>query len=87
MQTLNPTISTRRLKPHAENARGMLVSAFESQAGIRYRELTRKTGLAHGVLSNHIKIMERQKRIIVKRSNGAIRFILVVLNAPSPFFL
>jgi|SRR5581483_705067 len=74
MQTLNTTISSRRLKPHAETAREMLVSAIESHAGIRYRELTRKTGLTHGVLSNHIKVMERQKRIIVKRNNGATRF-------------
>ena len=74
MQTLNSTISARRLKPHVEIARVMLVSAIESHAGIRYRELTRKTGLTHGVLSNHIKIMERQKRIIVKRNNGATRF-------------
>ena len=75
MQTVkDPMISTRRLKPQAENARGILVAVIEFQAGIRYRELVRKTGLTHGVLSNHIKIMERQKRIIVKRNNGATRF-------------
>lgn len=52
----------------------MIVSVVHSQVGISYRELTRATKLAHGTLSHNIKMLERQKRIRVRRDKGSTRF-------------
>lgn len=72
MQVLYNTVS-RRLRPHAEEARSRILSVIQSHAGIRYTELAHKTGLAHGTLSHHIKILQRQRRIMVRRGKGSTR--------------
>lgn len=51
--------------------RHMIMSCIQSNAGIRYSELSRKTGLAHGTLSHHIRMLERHKRIVVRRDSGS----------------
>jgi predicted transcriptional regulator len=38
--------------------------------GIRYRELLQLTGLANGVLTYYLKILERSKQIRVKRQSS-----------------
>lgn len=73
MQILHSTLS-RRLRLQGEERRKRIVSLVQSCAGIRYSELVWKTNLAHGTLSHHIKILERQKRIRVRRDNGSTRF-------------
>lgn len=60
----------RRLGVQGEESRCIILSAIQSHSGLRYRELARRTGLANGALSHHIKILERQKRIVVKRYKG-----------------
>jgi predicted transcriptional regulator len=67
-------VSSRRLRPQSETTRAMIVSLIQSQPGIRYRELVRITKLAHGTLSHNIKILERQRRIIIRRDRGCTRF-------------
>lgn len=74
MQTLHPVIISRRLRPQGEQARNMIMSVIESQAGIRYRELARKTKMVHGTLTHHTKILLRQKRIRARRDNGSTWF-------------
>lgn len=72
MQVLYNPIS-RRLRPQGEETRHTIVSYIQTNAGIRYNELSRGTGLAHGTLSHHIKMLERQKRIVVRRNSGSTR--------------
>jgi predicted transcriptional regulator len=72
LQILYNTVS-RRLRPQGEETRYRIVCLMQSHAGIRYSQLSRKTGLAHGTLSHHIKILERQKRIVVRRDSGSTR--------------
>ena len=75
MQTLcPPTILSRRLRPQGEEARNMIMSIIQSHAGIRYRELARNTKMAHGTLSHHVKMLQRQKRIRVRRDKGTTWF-------------
>lgn len=45
----------------------MLLKYINNNTGIRYRELLRKTNLANGVLSYHLRILERSKNIKVYR--------------------
>ena len=52
----------------------MIASTIQSQAGIRYSELALKTKLAHGTLSHHIKILERQRVIGSRRDEGSTCF-------------
>jgi len=73
MQTLAPTLSIRRLRPQGERTRLTIASVIWEVPGIRYRELARTTKLAHGTLSHHIKILQRQRRIIVRRDSGSTR--------------
>ena len=40
--------------------------------GVRYRELLRLTGLANGVLSYHLKILEESRRIKVNRDENRV---------------
>lgn len=53
-----------------------IVNFIFSSPGIRYNELRRITGLSNGVLSYHIKILERMGRILVdrKEKNNTTRF-------------
>jgi predicted transcriptional regulator len=67
-------VSSRRLRPQAEITRAMIMSLIQSQPGIRYRELVRITRLAHGTLSHNIKILERQRRIRIRRDRGSTCF-------------
>jgi predicted transcriptional regulator len=67
-------ISSRRLRPEAETTRAMILSPIQSQPGIRYRELVRITKLAHGTLSHNIKMLERQRRIRIRRDRAYTRF-------------
>ena len=57
----------RRPKEQGEETRRMILSAIQSCSGLRYSELARMTGLANGTLSHHIKILQIQKQIEVKR--------------------
>lgn len=66
--------ASRRLRPQAEAARIRIVSIIESHTGIRYSELARMTNLADGTLSHHVKILQRQGRIRVRRDSGSTRF-------------
>ena len=66
----NQVSSLRRLRPHAETRRARIVSIIQSRPGIRYRELVRITKLAHGTLSHNVRILERQKRIRIRRDGG-----------------
>jgi len=44
-----------------------LLKYINNKPGIRYRQLLRKSNLANGVLSYHLKILERSKNIKVHR--------------------
>lgn len=66
-------IASRKLRPQAEEARSRIIALLQSHAGIRYNELARMTNLAHGTLSHHIKILQRQGRIRVRRDSGSTR--------------
>jgi predicted transcriptional regulator len=65
--------SSRRLRPHGEEARSKIMSVIQCYAGIRYSELARKTNLAHGTLSHHIKMLQRQRRIRVRKNGSSTR--------------
>jgi DNA-binding transcriptional ArsR family regulator len=69
-----PTIVSRRLRPRGEEEINMIMSVIESHAGIRYSELARKTKMAHGTLSHHIKMLLRQKKIRVRRDKQSTWF-------------
>lgn len=60
-------VTPRRLRFHGEERRERITSLVQSYMGMRYCELARRTGLAHGTLTHHINILERQKRLIVRR--------------------
>jgi predicted transcriptional regulator len=70
-QVLYNHVSSRRLRSQAEITRTRIESIIESQPGIRFRELVRMTKLAHGTLSHNIKILERQRRIRIRRDRGS----------------
>jgi predicted transcriptional regulator len=70
----NQVSSSRRLRPHGKIMRAMIVSVIQSRPGIIYRELVRITKLAHGTLSHNVKILERQRRIRIRRDRGSTRF-------------
>lgn len=65
--------TSRRLRPEAGQARSRIIAIVQSHAGIRYSELVRMTNLAHGTLSHHIKILQRQGRIRVRRDSSSTR--------------
>ena len=58
------------------NIKDKLIKFIESSPGIRYRELSRATGLSNGVLSYHLCILESDGKIIVDRreKNNTTRF-------------
>ena len=45
-----------------------LVRVIEDSPGIRFREIMRRTGMKNGVLSHHLRALERAGRIRVARS-------------------
>jgi predicted transcriptional regulator len=73
-QAICNDVSSGRLRPQAEITRAMIVSLIQSQPGIRYRELVRITKLAHGTLSHNINILERQRKIRIRRDRRCTRF-------------
>lgn len=44
-----------------------LMQVIEDRPGIRFREIMRQTGMKNGVLSHHLRILERTGRIRVMR--------------------
>jgi predicted transcriptional regulator len=70
-QALYSHVSSTRLRSQAEITRTRIESIIQSQPGIRYRELVRMTKLAHGTLSHNIKMLERQRRIRIRRDKGS----------------
>jgi predicted transcriptional regulator len=51
-----------------------LIKHIEQNPGIRYRELSRLTGYAHGVLSYHLVELQRVKAILIERKSRQTRF-------------
>jgi hypothetical protein len=51
---------------------GIILNLIIKNPGIRYRELLLLTGLCNGVLSYHIKKIEKSKKLIVIRENRRI---------------
>jgi hypothetical protein len=54
---------THKMKRHTI----FLGDESKSSPGIRYRELQRATGFANGVLAYHLKILEKSRRMKVKK--------------------
>ena len=50
----------------------MIFKIINNAPGIRYRELLRSTGFAHGVLSYNLKKLEKKKLIRIKRLSSAM---------------
>lgn len=67
-------VTPRRLRFHGEERRDRIMSLVQSYMGMRFSELANRTGFAHGKLTHHMNILERQKRVIVKRSGGSTWF-------------
>ncbi len=51
-----------------------LLEYVEAMPGIRYKELARMTGMAHGVLSYHLAFLEKSGHIKVERKIGSTRY-------------
>ncbi len=52
--------------------RSKILKQIVLNPGVRYRELLRLTGLANGVLSYHLKILEESRRIKVNRDENRV---------------
>lgn len=52
----------------------MLLSLVEKNPGIRYRELLRMTGLANGVLTYHLHVLEKANKVRVERQSRITRY-------------
>ena len=50
-----------------DESKSCLLKHINNSPGIRYRELLRATGFANGVLTYHLKILEKSRRIKVNR--------------------
>jgi predicted transcriptional regulator len=57
----------RRALSLTDNTNSILLDHIDRSPGIRYRELQRETGIAHGRLEYHLKILEDLKKIKVSR--------------------
>lgn len=52
----------------------ILLELIETISGIRYNQLSRLTGFAHGVLSYHLKSLTKRRAIRVIREPGVTSF-------------
>jgi predicted transcriptional regulator len=57
---------------YLSNKSKTILNHINRTPGIRYRQLLRSTGLARGVLSCHLKKLEKKKVIRVKRPSSAM---------------
>ena len=55
----------------------VILGAIESNPGIHFRGIMRKTGLMNGVLSHHLAKLERNNLIIARRRPRTVRFYSV----------
>jgi predicted transcriptional regulator len=60
------------VKVKDNDTKNTLLAYINSIPGIRYRELLRLTGLANGVLTYYLKILERSKQVRVKRQSSSM---------------
>lgn len=62
------------VKTQAKNRRGKLTELIEKNPGISFRDVMRLTNLKNGVLSHHLRILEKTKSIKVERHPRQTRF-------------
>lgn len=65
-------ISSDRALGHPMRQR--LHTVIGARPGVRYRELAEETGLAHGVLTHHLRLLEKTRHIVARRDAGVTRF-------------
>lgn len=58
----------------ASGARERLHATVAAHPGIRFRELSRLTGLADGVLTHHLRVLERTRHVVARRDAGIVRY-------------
>jgi DNA-binding transcriptional ArsR family regulator len=58
----------------------LLMKHIEQAPGIRYRELLRMTGLANGVLTYHLAVLEKTKMIKVNRQSRVSRYYPISIS-------
>lgn len=56
------------------DTKALLLEIIEQNAGIRYRELLRMTGLVNGVLTYHLAALEKSDRIRADRESRMTRY-------------
>ena len=64
------TTAARTIKINENKSK--ILKHIVKNPGVRYRELLRLTGLANGVLSYHLKILEESRRIKVNRDENRV---------------
>lgn len=69
-----------RARETGKNARELIISIVDQCPGIRFRKLLRLTGLSDGSLSYHVKVLERQGKLKVSRTNRVTHFCSVKLD-------
>jgi predicted transcriptional regulator len=74
--------TTNKGNDKIDNSKKMLLTYIDKTPGIRYKELSRLTGLNNGVLSYHLSVLEKLYWIKVDRQNSRITRYYTV-NIPS----
>ncbi|MGH1569074.1 MAG: winged helix-turn-helix transcriptional regulator [Nitrosopumilus sp.] len=62
------------VKISAKNRRTKLTELIEKNPGIQFRDIMRQTKLKNGVLSHHLRILEKTESILVERVPRQTRF-------------
>ena len=62
------------VKIRAKNRRTKLTELIEKNPGIQFRDIMRQTKLKNGVLSHHLRILEKTESILVERVPRQTRF-------------
>ena len=65
----------------------LLLKTIEQNPGIRYRELSRMTGLVNGVLSYHLAALEKSDMIRVDRESRSTRYYSPRISEKESFVL
>lgn len=59
----------------------VILKTIESNPGIHFREIMRKTGFMNGVLSHHLAKLERSSLIVARRQSRTAQFYSVQIPA------
>jgi len=66
--------SSDSVKIRAKNRRAELTELIEKNPGIQFRDLMRLTNLKNGVLSHHLRRLEKTESVLVERAPWHTRF-------------